>query len=789
MVSSPAAMIRAGVRPPAWFGADGAPRAVVLPAWWITVASTVGLIAFTFSTMYADRGEDGFSTLWDTWMYYGVNTAVVALLLARGLFGREARGFWLLIALGNTTWLAASFVYTYYDANLDPFPVPATSDFLYYAGYPMLYAGLMLAGRRRGAVLRSAWLDGLIAGLGTAALTGAVLLRPIVSQSGASQATVVWNVAYPLADLMLMVFLIAAVTARALPSGAGSWVMIMGMALYAASDAIYAYLVTTSDYTAGTPLDSGWLVGTAMMAVGGWLPTRRPTERVGAGRTTRAVMPTSFALVALAVVLIGAFVDVPGLAVVLAVSTLLTATARAALTVREVARLHDSHAQARTDELTDLPNRRALRERLDQAFDAGRPFTLLLLDLDGFKEVNDSLGHEAGDALLVHVARQLRSALPERTFVARLGGDEFGIVVDGDPEHTRRLARQVGERVGERVELAGLTLRARASCGVATAPGDADNRSDLLRAADIAMYHAKRRGLGVATHQEAADAQATVQGLSDDPAQDRPRPDELALALDRGELVLHYQPIVDPNCTSVPGAEALVRWNHPTRGLLYPDVILDLAVRGNLMSRLTLTVLDQALRQLAEWRRGGRPHLTMNVNISASDLIDEELAGLVAHLLRDHGVLGEALTLEITEVDRVTAMDRAQDTIERLHRLGVRVSIDDFGVGYSSMAQLLALSADEVKIDRSFITGVHGNPRAQAMISATAQLGRTLGASVVAEGVEDAAELATVMALGCRRIQGYHVARPMPAEDFEDFLTGWAGDAAGAVLGPTTYRA
>ncbi|RSM40666.1 GGDEF-domain containing protein [Actinoplanes sp. ATCC 53533] len=417
------------------------------------------------------------------------------------------------------------------------------------------------------------------------------------------------------------------------------------------------------------------------------------------------------------------------------------------------------------DPLSGLPNRRHFQELLDTGLAAARAdgsaLAVLVLDLDRFKEINDALGHETGDALLREVGERLRAYLDGRGRVARLGGDEFAalLTTDGSPSAALAAAAELAEVVERPIRIGPLVLAARASVGVAVAPLHGDDSETLIRHADVAMYAAKESN-GLRLY---------------DSELDRNSPQRLALiadlraAVERGELTVAYQPKVDPRTGRVVGAEALARWNHPEHGSVAPDVFIPLAEHSGLVWPLTLHVLALALRSRAEWARAGHD-LQVAVNLSPNSLLDAALPELVARLLETTGNPPRALTLEITESTILTDPAGSLSTLERLHALGVEISIDDFGTGYSSLGRLRELPLHEVKIDKSFVQRVALDHRDRAVVRSAVQLGHALDLRVVAEGVEDADTYAYLAAEGCDVVQGYLLSRPLPPEDFTAWL-------------------
>ena len=386
---------------------------------------------------------------------------------------------------------------------------------------------------------------------------------------------------------------------------------------------------------------------------------------------------------------------------------------------------------------------------------------LLLLDLDKFKEVNDSLGHHVGDLLLIDVGARLRRELDQRDLLARLGGDEFAVLLrNTDRDRAARVAVQLRDALAEPFVLAGMALHSSVSIGIAAFPDDGLDLSSLLRKADIALYKAKSSGEGHHLYGSADDTHGA----------DRLRTmDELRTAMTTDGLVLHYQPKADLPSGDVRGVEALVRWQHPTRGLLYPDDFIGLVEEAGLMREMTRIVLAQALDQVAAWRARGR-HLTVAVNLSASSLVDAGLPDEVAEMLTSRGVPPCALRLEITEEFLMADRDRARAILTRLRDGGIQIAVDDFGTGYSSLAYLRDLPIDELKLDRSFVLPMDDDPRAAALVASTIALAHSLGLRMVAEGVENSVAYAELTRLGCDQVQGYFVSRPIPADELEVWL-------------------
>ena len=413
---------------------------------------------------------------------------------------------------------------------------------------------------------------------------------------------------------------------------------------------------------------------------------------------------------------------------------------------------------ALTDELTGLGNRSLMAARLTEALARRRPgdeVALVLVDLDRFKEINDTLGHHYGDRLLQLIGPRLLPTLRHGDVVARLGGDEFAVLLPGvlGPEQAQDIAQRLHASLLDPFDVDGVALSVEASMGIAVSSFHGADATILLQRADMAMYAAKRRIGGVRLFEADMDTHSPerLRLLG-----------ELRLALSRRELVLHFQPKVALPSGRCVGFEALVRWVHPERGLVPPDQFIALAEGTGLIEPLTRYVLDMALEQCATWRAAGHPDLPVAVNVSARNLLESDIVEQVQELLALHGVPASCLVLEVTESAVMADPDKATEVLTRLHALGVAVALDDFGAGYTSLAQLRNLPLHELKIDRQFVTDMATRSDDEMIVRSIVELGHNLGLKLVAEGVEDAASAERLMQSGCESAQGYHFARPIP---------------------------
>jgi diguanylate cyclase (GGDEF)-like protein/PAS domain S-box-containing protein len=419
------------------------------------------------------------------------------------------------------------------------------------------------------------------------------------------------------------------------------------------------------------------------------------------------------------------------------------------------------HRRALHDDLTGLPNRTLLRDRLGQALQeaqrTGDPVALMILDLDQFKEVNDALGHQFGDLLLVEVAQRLERIVRGSDTIARLGGDEFAILLttDASPAGAIAVADKVTEALSQPFDVEGMAMQTNASIGIALFPMHADTAEALTQRADVAMYAAKRSTTRYSLY-EPDDDRSSVVRLT--------RLGEIRKAVSRGEFVLLYQPVLDLSSGRTVSAEALVRWNHPDEGMLEPDVFLELAEVSGVIQQLTRCVITSAVEDVSRWRRAGLP-VCVSVNLSARNLYDPELLPFIRATLHRAQLSPEAFRVELTESQLMDDATLALDVLGSLRALGIETSIDDFGTGYSSLAYLRDLPLSEVKIDRSFVTELARDPSDVTIVRSIIDLAHNLGLGVLAEGVEDERVLCVLRTLGCDRVQGFAVGRPMPADE------------------------
>ncbi|GGC01820.1 putative bifunctional diguanylate cyclase/phosphodiesterase [Cellulomonas carbonis] len=698
---------------------------------------------------------------WEGPVAVAVFVAAVALAAVRCVAGpRRVDDVLLTLALLG---YAASWAYRVlvYETGIDTsYPSPMDAMWL---TFPLLAApAIALHGRARGDRSRPAmWVDVLIGAAGTAAAVSTFFMVS-GTRSGTTALAVLNEAAYVVGDTALVAVCLQAAFARRFRVAPSLWLRMAGAVTLVAGDALYVAAAA-----GGRPDDLGWSgatwpVGVVLLA----LSVGRATEDLPQRTVRREVLlvPVVGSVTSVLVLLTTRDDRVIRL---LAAAAILLAVGRMALAFREVDALAGSRELARTDELTGLANRRAFYDEATRVLATGRPATVLLLDLDGFKEVNDSLGHGAGDALLALVARRLAAEARrggggrEGDVVARLGGDEFAALLPGATPETgaRAVERMVGALTAS-YEIDGVRVRVSAAAGVVHAPEHGTTTEELVRCADVAMYASKAARSGVVVYDASLDTRSRT-GLQ--------RVERLRTALRDGGVVVHFQPKVDLRTGAVTGVEALARLQDPDEGLLYPGQFLGLLAQAGELPRLTELVLDAALAQARRWRDDGRP-LPVAVNVPADAVVDEGLPERLDAILERHGLDGSSLVVEVTEElllhDHVTG----RAVLGELRSRGIRVSIDDYGTGYSSLAYLRDLPLDELKLDRSFAEALAGDPRAERIVESTAALAHSLGLRIVAEGIETESERELVARCGCDEAQGYLFARPAPAEQLAELL-------------------
>jgi diguanylate cyclase len=723
----------------------------------VLAALVVG--SFVVSTLPGVRPHPGYSLLLDGVLNNIAYAVAPILCLVRARRSTTMRSSWSALAIGLALYGGGNIYWTVLIRPLDPEPFPSVADGLWLSFYPLAFAALVMILRQHTEKFTlSLWLDGIVGGFAVAALAAAAIIGPVLATSGGTVAAVVTTTAYPLLDILLLLVVVATLSLYHWRPPAGMWLFAIGLICFVGADAIYLVSTAHDTYVSGGLNDGMWVLATTVMALApGW--DDRPAGLRLSGWAVMAI-PLLAVLMALGLLVRGGLHPV---ATGLAAATIITALIRLIVTFREATILADSHQLALTDDLTGLANRRALYLHARNALASdGTEAALLLLDLDRFKEVNDSLGHQAGDELLRYVAKRLQVAAPADSILVRLGGDEFAVLlVNVEQTVAERVALDIRAALSTPIVLDEVAVLMTASIGIAISPDHGSDMSALLRSADIAMYSAKSHRTGFSVYAETADAIGGLERLR--------TIEELREVVSTRGLAVHYQPKVDVRSREVVGVEALVRWNHPTRGLLPPAAFLPLVEDAGMMHELTIAVLEQSLDQIATWAAAGR-RLPVAVNLSPSSLVDADLPERIEEMLNQRGLTPDLLELEITEDVIMNDRERGRDILERVRAIGVGVAVDDFGTGYSSLAYLRELPIDELKLDRSFLQPMANDPRAAAIVRATISLAHSLGLRLVAEGVEDEETADELSASGCDRAQGFFYARPLPPEQLDMWL-------------------
>ncbi|GAA3745824.1 hypothetical protein GCM10022379_13710 [Micromonospora maritima] len=607
-------------------------------------------------------------------------------------------------------------------------------------------------------------LDGVIVGLALIPIGWLLVFRDVADADLADPLRT-FGLLYPMFDLMQLTILVA-VAGPGRPMWRSLTVIGAGLAIRAGADTVYVSLVAHGSYAPGHPVDVCWPL--SYLLVG--LATRYPPPACGDGEEDAESPLPPWWRVALPYLPVGGAIvavmlsrrptgQTPHLVFVGMMALLGVLALRQGLAANENLRLVGRLRRlAYSDQLTGLPNRLTFIRRLRRALRAGGPVAVVLLDLDGFKQVNDRFGHAAGDRLLTATAERMRDAVGPDGMIARLGGDEFAVLVAGDrPVSPERLAVRLLAALEPLPGEEDLGVHPSASIGIAEYGPQHASHTDLLRDADIAMYAAKAAGKS-AYRTCTAELRESAVGRAELIA-------DLRRAVDEGQLLMEFQPIVDLATGTVRSAEALVRWRHPRLGVLTPARFLPLAEETGLILAIDRWVIHEACRAAATWREHA-PEVTVAVNIAAAHLCRPDLIATVTGAMGAAGLPPRALTLELTESALIEGSEAVLERLAQLRDLGIRIAIDDFGTGYSSLSYLHRIPATELKIDRSFVSRLDaGDARAYATVEMVNRLAGAFDLAVVAEGVETGAQHAAVTAIGCRQGQGWRYGRPTALSD------------------------
>ncbi len=737
--------------------------------------------------------------------------ALACLRASRRAVHRDHERSWRFLAGSALSWSLGQMAWTFYDASGVAAPFPSLADVGYLAAIPLALTGVFFLSSRSSARNRAVGiLDGLIVATALLAISWPFALGPSWDAGGDSPFSFALSLAYPIGTLVVASSVLLAIMRNearqtSIPLGT----IATALLVLASADSLFVWTTIKGTEQQVSPSDLGWVGGYLILLVAAtafplhapdpkWISRARGPEVV---EFRRAMLPITVAgaalLVRVSLLVVGGrdvFLDVITAAIIALV------LARHLLTVRENQELTASLKekidelttregqlthQAFHDPLTGLANRRLFGDRVEHALSrsrrTGEDTGVLFVDLDDFKVVNDSLGHASGDRLLIAVGARLSGCVRPGDTVARLGGDEFGILLEEleASDQPEIVARRILEALDVPFPVDGRQVFTRASIGIAVAePTDRPDGDHLLADADAALYAAKAAGKATVRRFEGAMRVSAMERLE--------LGQDLRRAVNEDQFFCHYQPIIDLVNGRVVALEALVRWNHPVRGLLHPAAFISMAEETGVISRLGMHVLQSSATQAAAWRVAGKipADLELHVNLSGRQLEDAHLVADVRRILSTSGFPPQLLVLEITES---VAVDIAAQHLERLiglRDLGARLAIDDFGTGYSSLSYLRTLPIDVLKIDRAFAQPVDGSTD-QVLLEAIVKLGHSLGIDVIAEGIDREEQAAALRRMGCRRAQGFLFSRPIAGEAVPTLLA-LGTLSAGTTPPPTT---
>ncbi|MBI3216725.1 MAG: bifunctional diguanylate cyclase/phosphodiesterase [Mycobacterium sp.] len=719
-------------------------------------------------------------------LFFGVVAAFCAALAARTSHRRQRRA-WYALMIGLICWVLGDAIWAYYELvrGMQVAPYPSLADVAYLL-FPVA-AGIALVLFPVGYIGQSqlrAVLDGVIVAGSLFAIVWTSGLYEVFNAGAESAFAFLVSIAYPLTDLVMLTTAVLVLSRAQVGQRLSFTLFAAGVAAIAVADSVFVYLSIDDDYATGNPIDIGYAAGLLLLAAAALVDWQSPQqERVAASIPSWMTLwlPYVPLPVAIGVGMAYAAREPHDLVVLFTLAGLIaTVLVRQFLVLAENRRLLVEVAnQALRDPLTGLANRDLFHDRLTHAIALqmrdDREVAVLSLDLDDFKLVNDSLGHSAGDALLKSVAERILGCVRSADTAARLGGDEFAILLEDGPDSPMMVANRICEAFETPFLIDGHSWSMRASVGVAIGPpptGPAELAAEsLLKNADLAMYSAKRDQVGM--QQFSADMRL-IDRTEVDPGRLRAMASagarspgrqlftQLRQAIEQGDLTLVYQPKFELSTGHIAGVEALVRWPHPIRGVLAPDAFLPLARENGLMGALTEMVLTRAADDAAAWRAQGQD-VSFAVNLFPLSLTDPKLAPQIVRILKDRAVPAESLTVEITEEIRLGNLDDTRSELQRLRESGVRISLDDFGCGYSGLSYLGELRVDELKLDRQFVSPILDREPARVIVRSVIEMAHALEITCVAEGVEDAATAQLLAQYGCDMIQGNYCSPPVPA--------------------------
>ncbi len=760
--------------------------------WWcatLICAAVTGV--FAVFMVFNPLGLD--VTVWLDDIGEGVAAALGASACAWAATGRRGRLrlAWYLLATASASWAIGEGIWCWYQlAQNVEVPFPSLADLFFLLAVPLMAGGVLLIAEEWGAVTRSfrALLDGAIIAGSLLFVSWATALGAVWSSGGEGLFARVVGLAYPVGDVITATVALTSLTRVRGPGRRQLGLLAAGVISLAVADSMFAYLTQNGTYGNGNWMDTGWVAGFLIIGLAALAPSQSPSsDSVTKGQSMSQLIvpyvPLALAGVTAAVEeAAGHSIDKAMFAIGATTTALVMARQLQALlenrrlnrrlesTVTELeAREVDLAHQAFHDPLTGLVNRALFADRLNHALerqtrDEGT-LAVMIVDLDDFKSVNDTLGHLAGDDVLQQVATRLQASVRQADTIARIGGDEFALLLENvaSTEDAIHAVERVGHMLRTPLDVSGNEVKASASVGLVLAPGPGATGDELMRDADIALYEAKYSGKSCYRMFESKMLEGVVSRMQ--------LKSELgSLGSHLGQLTLHYQPILSARTGRMTGVEALMRWQHPTRGLLYPTSFIEYAEETGAIVTVGAAAMDMACAQAAAWRDLGIACPTIAVNLSARQLHDPGVVDMVAGSLAKYSLPPAELTIEITESVTMKDADQAVARLQQLKDLGVSIAIDDFGTGWSSLSYLTRLPVDFVKFDRSFTADVATDQDAAMLISLMNNLAHELGLETVAEGIETAAQLQAVRQLGCDHVQGFHLARPAPASAVTELI-------------------
>jgi diguanylate cyclase len=683
-------------------------------------------------------------------------------LVAAALHDARRQLALLVLAAGVALWAAGAATVSASQA-VEMVTFPAPGEVLYLLSYLGMVAFLLLDVARRRLPAAAVWLEAVVVCGAVVCVAAFAVLTPLTSGFERGGLTLLLAILYPLIDLALGTMVLAQMLLRQRDRSRRTAALAAAFFGLAVADSSFLLSLRADSYSTSVLLDIIWGASFAVLVGAACGPPRPATAHAREHLHARTLVAA--AAVALVVLVLHPGGTIGWCVTVPAIGTLVAAGARMVLALHEARGAAEALRLSMTDELTGLPNRRAVLAEADVALRERRRFGFMLLDLDGFKDINDSLGHGTGDDVLITLAQRMRAALADDVTVARLGGDEFALLTPTDDEvELLEVAHRVREVLLAPLRIDSLDLAIGASVGITVLTDTDTSATDLLRRADVAMYEAKEARAGALLYDTSQDGYSR---------QRLRRGEELRQAISSGQLVLWYQPQVDAVSRRVTAMEALVRWQHPRDGLLGPLEFLPEARRAGLMPALSDAVMRMVVADARAFMAAGYD-FRVAMNCAPPELLGGQLLPRLYQTLEDAGLPGDSVLIEVTEDSFVSDPERARDALYELRAHEVQASIDDYGTGFSSLAYLRDLPVQELKIDRSFVSSLLADERTRLIVETTTQMAHAMGLRVVAEGVEDEQTASALVAMTVDVLQGYHIAAPMPTSAIGPWLRRWA---------------